>query len=464
MIPLRRSPKYRRGCCYRQAILVALLSGLLSSLITAAEEKLSDSALAEQMMASGLEYNPQPLIERGAAGMSAVADLLFPETIEKKEAPATKYAALIEQLGDESFARREEATAMLRRQGSLALLPLRKALEHDDAEVRSRARKLIAEAETPRVWRDDAYPALRAYLNKLTDVEAQQVLARRLGQAIEAGVHKTSREDYIRVCLTALASWPTDRVHGELLPLLKLEDSAPALYTMGRISGQTGNNYVSALHMGAIASGKPDLIKAGFRSMPCPCWDQTNRPKIKAALEHMFDDSPEFAELRQEPDFMFTMAFVASRDFRMPAGRQWLLDKMSSADEKLKLRAVQSLGDTYYMRNPLYPELLTALEPHLKSKDPKFRKAAIYTLGVYRGAEVQPLLLQAFADADPMVWKMAGERLRDQHTYYRAGQSPIPKLLEDALPMAEEAAYKARLEFLAKYLQQEKPGYLRWPE
>lgn len=447
-------------------VCASLFGVILASSLQASEDSVL-KPLVKQLFVAGEKYDPQPLVDQGLAGLRAVMDHVFPETAEQKNVEkvdlSAQIAALIEQMGDESFERREEATDTLRRLGTSCDDMLRQALEHKDLEIRSRARKLIAEVETPRETHDK-YQGLRAYVEKLKEVECQQELARRVTKALEARLDLTSKQDALKVCLLAMTRWPTNRVHGELLPLVKLEDPAPAIFAMRQIGGRTGNNYVSAIHMGAIASGRPELIKCGHRSMPCPIWDEENMPKIKAALEKFFDGSEVPAELRGDDEFMYLNAFVAARDFRIPQARAWLIARIKQGNEKESLRAIHSLGDTYYMRNPLDAELLAALEPHLTSEDAKFRAAAIYTLGVYRGEAIQPALLKAFADPDKKVWQTAGDRLKNQHSYYQPGKSPIPKLLESELATTKDAAHKSRLDFFLKYLQQEKPPYLRWPE
>jgi hypothetical protein len=59
------------------------------------------------------------------------------------EASADTIARLIRQLGDDEFAKRQEASKALEATGEPALPALRKALKDDDAEIRRRAERLI---------------------------------------------------------------------------------------------------------------------------------------------------------------------------------------------------------------------------------------------------------------------------------------------------------------------------------
>lgn len=74
---------------------------------------------------------------------------------QDKETPTTRIAALIRQLGDDDFRKREVATRALERLGDRALPALRAALaSSDDAEIRLRAREIIP-AITDRAANED---------------------------------------------------------------------------------------------------------------------------------------------------------------------------------------------------------------------------------------------------------------------------------------------------------------------
>jgi hypothetical protein len=65
---------------------------------------------------------------------------------EKTDSP--QFAALIEQLGDADYRKRDEAVFKLRAEGVKALPALREAINHPDPEVRRRARDLAPQLET----------------------------------------------------------------------------------------------------------------------------------------------------------------------------------------------------------------------------------------------------------------------------------------------------------------------------
>ena len=459
MMPGRSSSRRRSFRGLRAVATVTVLGLVFVSRSQAADDP-AIKPLVRQMFEAGFRtYDPEPLLKHGVNGLGVVLDEMFPETADIKKESTAQLAAHIEQLGDPLFERREAATAALRRLGPAGLGVLRKSANHADAEVRLRVRLLIAEAEQTQTP-PNVNPGLEIYLDKLNDVECQQELARRLAKALETKNDLALRQEALRTCLQALARWPSDRVHNELLPLLKLDDPKPAIFALDTIAGRTGNDYVSALHMGAIASNNNELVRCAFRALPCPVSDKINKPKIQKVLAHFFDDSPEYAELRKDSAFMYAMAFIGARDFRLPAARRWLIDKINRGS----LEAINSLGDTAYSRELLDQELLAALQPHLKSPDPKFRTVAVRTLGVYKGEAVQPALLRALADPEKLVWQTAGERLREQHLFYEPGKSPIPKLLEVELQKTKETAHGDRLEYLRKNLHKTDPWDLHWPD
>lgn len=416
---------------------------------------------------------PEPLQEHGVAGLRAVLDELFPEVQEDRAARTKKIASLIEQLGDASYEQREKATMALHQYGWLAEEQLRDALEHADLEVRSRARKLIADqkqapappakAADPQ-GRENTYRNLQKYLNNQRDVESRQEIARRVTAALDIRLDRSAKMKMIEVCLDAIANTLGDRgkddlVQQEFLPLLQRKDPAPAMVVLRRNKGSS--DYVTPLHKAAIASGRPDLVRVAFQSMTRPHWDEVNRPIIRAAMEKYFDGSEVAKELASDDNFLLQIAVDADRDFQIIKARQWLIAKLTNGQPDVSLLVLRTLGASDYIPKPMDAELLAAVETHLKSNDAKLRAAAATMLGMYEGRGIEPLLFQAFADPDKEVWTRAGESLHKQHLYYPPGKSPIPKQLERAQQTNADAGYKSRADALLKSLQQ-KQGATPW--
>jgi HEAT repeat protein len=116
----------------RTLLLIAVLS-LRSPLASAPEPTAADEALLRE---AGVSVEPAALLR-----------------LLRAYAPGQAEAGVIERLiaslGEADFERREKASRELVRLGQSAIDPLRKALEHTDAEVRQRARACLAEIGTP---------------------------------------------------------------------------------------------------------------------------------------------------------------------------------------------------------------------------------------------------------------------------------------------------------------------------
>lgn len=424
--------------------------------------------LVEQMFEAKQQqgYDPQPLMKRGLPGMRFVLDELFPELNEQNKQPVQKVAALIEQLNDQSYERREEATFALRRMGWSAEEQLRQALDHENPQVRTRLRKILANTSSSFKPRNN-FQGLQKYLGNQRDADCRQELARRVTAALAARLDKTEKLKAIMVCLECVSKSlgdraKDDRIQSELLPLLELEDSAPALLALQKNPGD--ESYVTPILKAALASKRPELIRCGVLYMMNPRWDEANRPIIKAELEKYFDGSPVPAELRNDLNFMFRVASIAHEEFQSANAQEWLIGLISSK-QPVALPVMRSLGIRGIKLKPMDAKLFAAVEPHAKSKEEKYRAAAAEMLEVYEGEGVLPLLVQLFADPAEEVWKKAAESLHQRHySSYERGKSPIPQLLENALQTAAEDAHKARLKYLIKNLQPKNITVLRWKD
>src|SRR5688572_28120706 len=136
----------------RRSVLIALMvaSGGLARGQDAASEDvglLVEEHLAD-MTTRGSAYDPKGLHELGLPGLEALLDRLFPETAaaSKPVVPPDdgEVRRLIGLLASDDFRTREQATEQLIAKGKPHRELLMKAAEHDDAEVRLRARRILA--------------------------------------------------------------------------------------------------------------------------------------------------------------------------------------------------------------------------------------------------------------------------------------------------------------------------------
>ncbi len=364
--------------------------------------------LLEEMSTQGRSFEPAPLLEYGVPGLRTVLDRALPETSAA---------------ADSAVAQNRNGVADRSRQGGFSA-------------------------------------GLGEYLNRLPDSSYYRELAVRVVGGLDARLDKTARREVLSVCCQALSRSRDDSVHNLLLPLLEHEDPAVAIFAMEAIGGRTGNSYVAPIHMGAIASGRRELVKQGFRNMPCPIWDKRNWPIVREAYVKIFDHEDEGWDFRDDPDWMRLSAFVAARDFKIIKARDYLLDLTRSSDRKMALRAIGSLGDTYYIGTPVYPELLVALAPHLEADVALFRQTAVETLSCYKGDAVPYLLIPKLQDDDETVRQMAAEGLVSQHGYHREGDSSVRRLLRAAA--ACECAKTARDRIDAVLIALDEPRF--WGE
>jgi tetratricopeptide (TPR) repeat protein len=104
----------------------------------------------------------------------------------KKSAPTeAEIDSLVRELGNDSFAKREQATEKLSRLGKAALQKLQKATESEDPEIRVRARKIVSELRlgiTPG-WPEAMIQLVHEYKN--LDEEAKNQALRQLHAAIQ---------------------------------------------------------------------------------------------------------------------------------------------------------------------------------------------------------------------------------------------------------------------------------------
>src|SRR5208283_3026226 len=124
---------------------------------------------------------------RRPAASCLLACLVVSVAFAGKEAPDKPSASpsvekLIEQLGDQDFARRDAANKGLAALGPEALPALRKATNHSDLEVRRRVEALVAAIETAATL---APKLVSLHAEKKTVRQVAQEIARQTGYPID---------------------------------------------------------------------------------------------------------------------------------------------------------------------------------------------------------------------------------------------------------------------------------------
>jgi len=430
--------------------------------VKSVEKALSD------MTTKGRKADITELTFLGRPGLSSLLDRVLPETRPTSDEDAVSASRAVSQLGSSFGFRRRAARDVLIASGRPFAELVCKAASTGDKPTRQEAQAILDAWQKDDVWLFEngskLCEGLERYMESLSGSDTYSELARRSTCGLLRGLEKnSSKRRVIELCLLQVARSQEDAVHALLLPLLELEDSAPAVFAMKTIAGRTGNDYISALHMGALRSGRRDLIKCAFRSMPCPIWDKKNREEVGDAYRRIFSGKDQAWSFDDDQAWMRLSAFVAARDFKIEEAKQYLLRKTADPDKQLALSSIRSLGDTYYMRTPVYPELLEALSPHLKSEDPVFRQKAVNTLGAYKGDEVLEWLVILLQDPDQSVFQEAGQRLLDQHGYYPKGDSPVPERLRKAAASTTDDKIRGRINHVLEFLTKTpSEHFLRW--
>jgi HEAT repeat protein len=287
--------------------------------------------------------------------------------------------------------------------------------------------------------------ALYAYTGKVTDVRCHEVLARRAVWALERRFDKKPESRIVKTCIMALWRCRDRKVHELLLPLLMHEDPAVPEFALKAIAGRAG---VTPIHLEALRSGRKRLVKCALNCMPCPIFGPRHKAVVGAVYRKIFETRDPAWNFDDDPEFLRGHAFVAARDFRMESAREVLLKAIRSTDVKVALDAIYSLGDTYYIGTPLDSALLEALEPHLRSTDPRFRSAALDTLHYYKGKGIVMRLITALADKDPTVAIAAGRHLVQRCRYYKSEHERILRALQKSLETADSPGIRKRIALL----------------
>jgi HEAT repeat protein len=113
-------------------------------------------------------------LQDALGGVDAERVIAYLQTQHMTEAARQQLSALIEQMGDRQFRKREEASRKLVEAGPVALPLLRRAIEHSDREISTRAKRALADIEaSPR--RDLPLVAIR-HLVRLRHERAVEVM------------------------------------------------------------------------------------------------------------------------------------------------------------------------------------------------------------------------------------------------------------------------------------------------
>lgn len=368
-------------------------------------------AWIKQMAENGSGFDPRPVLAAGDDGLSALLQRVFPEAFQVEEKlTADEVNKYIEQLSDDSFRIRQDAYVELIENGRSHRDLLQKATKHEVAEVRSRAREILARWSPPNdlLTRDKRFgEAFSLYLSCLTEFSSDEIVAEVLVKSLENRVDQTDRKYILRSLCECLISCHDDRIHNKLARLCKLDDPDAAIFTIKTIAGRTGNSYVSPIHIAAIQSGRDELQKAGFSNMPGPVWDRQAKPIILGFLKSIFTDSG-VQRFKDDPQFLQLAAFSASRSYDLQAARKYLLELTESDDSNDAMKALELLADLEYSRHSVTDDLFKRCRAILQSDNDDFKVVALRVLGIRicKQREID-LIVDAVKDNNDAIWQAA---------------------------------------------------------
>lgn len=383
------------------AVLVIALFVAGGVICTAAAEELEeqiDDRLAD-MSTSGSAFNPKELHELGLAGLERLLDRLFPETApaRKEDAPPARDEArrLIGQLGDEDFRVREEATRQLIAKGKSHRELLLKAAGSDDAEVRLRARRILA-AWMPQAGGlvEQALGGFWKYAEGIRDRERLLALARRTRLVLDRDWPEGSQVHLTRLCLAGVAKGGDEEACEVLRPLLAHPDVRVARLVVETIGSYKDKPFFPRLLLDALSSERDEVVEAAVR------WCQHSRQsprdaEVRRALVRVFSE-------RSDP-LKFQSCLMLTQEFDDPQAWLFLIEQTQSKEPLRAASAQSRLAGLAYSGQPASQELIDTLVPQLASPALAQRWGAAKVLGIHAGREVVVCLVPLLADKEQSV-------------------------------------------------------------
>jgi HEAT repeat protein len=361
------------------------------------------------MSTGGEKYDPRELDALGVAGLTGVLDRFFPDTAAppKDPPPREDIERLIGQLGSDEFQVREQATATLMAVAKPRQELLIAAAEHDDAEVRLRARRILAAWQPPPAGSWTSHQAgFSVYVRQIKDRERLAILARRAADLLAKGLPAAEDAKLVKLCIEGVAQGRDESSSDLLRPLLHHEDERVALLVVEGFGRHHDNHHYPPLLIEALANPRDAVVAKALASGPCPSWDKERAAALRAALQSVFAQ-------RKEP-LKFQACFALMHNFRDPQAMDYILEQTHSPDAGRAFQAIGWIGDACNFGQPATQKLLDKLQPHVESKNAEFRRAAARALATYSGEEVVQRLIPLLGDLTPIIIEEVKLGLRQQ--------------------------------------------------
>jgi HEAT repeat protein len=351
------------------------------------------------MTTHGSAYDPKGLHELGLPGLEALLDRLFPET-----APARKpvlppddaeVRRLIGLLASEDFKTREQATEQLIEKGKPHEELLAKAADNDDAEVRLRARRILA-AWMPRepAVADQSLGGFWKYAEGIQDHPRLMALAKRTALVLDRGYPEGSHVHLTRLCIAGVAHGGAEEPCQVLRPLLEHKDVRVAKLVVETIGSYKPKDFFPKLLVEALSAKRDEVVEVAVR------WCQhasglSRSAEIQSGLRNVFD--------RRSEALKFQSCLALTQDFDEPDAWHYLILQTQSKEPLRAASALARLADASHSGRAASSQLLEKIDPHLRSPQLHVRWGAAKVIGMHAGQEVIERLIPLLADAEQSV-------------------------------------------------------------
>jgi HEAT repeat protein len=389
------------------------------------------------MEIQGSAFRPQALDDLGVAGLTGVLDRFFPETAVKpraiREPKLDELRPLIEQLGSEEFRVRETATEKLIVRGQPARKLLEVAAESDDAEVRLRARRILAAWEPKSAdGIDRALAGLWCYLQLLKDDERHELLASRILAEFSRGWPEGSHLHALRLCIAGVAKGGGDSGCDRLRPLVANKDARIARFVTETVgSYKADDKFYPRVLLDALADPRDEVVEVALRwTRDCP--KSPRADEVRRALATIF------AQRDDALKFQATMPLI--HDFDAPEAWVHLIRETQSKAPLRAASALSSLADAKFTGRQASDELITQLRPLLDSPTLSLRWGATKALGTHAGENVVELLVPLLGDKQQSVVEEASRGLLKQPEIDHVRKHVSAALTSDNVQIGERAA------------------------
>jgi len=364
--------------------------------------------LMQEMAEAGPDFKAEPLHAMGVRGVGAVLDRLLPDA-----AGATLHGEarrsvdrLIAQLGDASYRQREAATGALLRLGPAIRPVVVAAVDHDDAEIGWRARRIL------RQWQREGHggdqrmiEAFAVYLREVDDPACLEEIARRTVAAMSGPPASGPRWKLLNQCLTAIGRSGDDRLVGRLAPLLEHDDVRVAVRVVEMLAAGSGPGYFPELLFDAMRSGRTPVVAAAVDAAAL-CQDEKRREQVERRLVEVFE--------RGEEGLRSFCALPLARDFGYGPAEDHLLGELNHGDPERRDRVLRWIGDPANLGRPASDKLAEALKPLLGHADYGVRREACKALAMYGGENVVRALIPLLGDSNASFANQVAYRLDHQ--------------------------------------------------